>query len=138
MPIRPENKARYPKDWKDISLRIRKRARKRCECRGECGLDHFEEMDTHYGRDYTDNGRNQPDRCMARNYEPHYHTGSKVILTTAHLDHTPENCADTNLKAMCQRCHLRMDRHIHAANRKETHARKKAENRATLAVRELV
>lgn len=29
----------------------------------------------------------------------------KVVLTVAHLDHTPENCADDNLKAWCQRCH---------------------------------
>ena len=43
MPIRPENKARYPKNWKEIADRIRKRARNRCECRGECGIDHGEE-----------------------------------------------------------------------------------------------
>ena len=30
MPIRPENKARYPKDWKQISLRIRARADNKC------------------------------------------------------------------------------------------------------------
>jgi hypothetical protein len=36
-------------------------------------------------------------------------TDSIVVLTVAHLDHTPENCADDNLKAMCQRCHNRYD-----------------------------
>lgn len=102
MPIRPENRARYPKDWKAISLRIRlERAGNRCECNGECGCDH-------------DGGR-----CDAVNYEPHPLTGSKVILTVAHLDHVPENCADDNLKAMCQRCHNRYDMPMRRAGIRE-------------------
>jgi 5-methylcytosine-specific restriction endonuclease McrA len=33
-----------------------------------------------------------------------------VVLTVAHLDHQPENCADPeNMKALCQRCHNRYD-----------------------------
>ena len=36
-----------------------------------------------------------------------------MVLTVAHLDHTPENNALTNLKAMCQRCHLRLDSFQH-------------------------
>lgn len=31
------------------------------------------------------------------------------MLTVAHLDHVPENCAPGNLKAMCQRCHNTYD-----------------------------
>lgn len=91
MPIRPENKARYPKDWKVISLRIRnERAKGLCECEGECGIDHG-------------------GRCNERNHTHHSETGSRVVLTVAHLDHIPENCGDDNLKAMCQRCHNRYD-----------------------------
>ena len=92
MPIRLENRARYPKDWKQISLRIRlERAESQCECSGQCG----QECCT--------------PRCQAMNYEPHPDTGSKVVLTVAHLDHIPENCGDDNLLAMCQRCHNRYD-----------------------------
>lgn len=91
MPIRPENRARYPKDWKEISARIRfERAGGRCECAGECGGDHGS-------------------TCAALHGEPHPDTGSIVVLTVAHLDHEPENCDDDNLKAMCQRCHNRYD-----------------------------
>ena len=36
-----------------------------------------------------------------------------VVLTTAHLDHTPENCDPANLRAMCQGCHLHYDRDHH-------------------------
>ena len=37
-----------------------------------------------------------------------------MVLTVAHLDHTPENCEPENLKAMCQRCHLTYDAAHHA------------------------
>ena len=121
MPIRPENQARYPKDWAEISKRIRRRARNRCECRGECGLRHHRvkgkqidlppELQIKGTRAF---------RCAAVNGDPHPVTKSKVVLTTAHLNHKPEDCADTNLKAMCQKCHLTYDRHHHASNRRRT------------------
>lgn len=102
MPIRPENKARYPKDWKQISLAIKERAGWQCECNGECGRG------THAGR------------CTNRHKEPAYGTGSTVILTTAHLDHQPENCTPDNLRAMCQGCHLHYDRHHHTQTKYAT------------------
>jgi hypothetical protein len=37
------------------------------------------------------------------------------VLTTSHLDPVPEHCDDTNLRAMCQRCHLAYDAPLHAA-----------------------
>jgi elongation factor P--beta-lysine ligase len=36
MPIRPENKDRYPKDWPEIRKRILERAKNRCEF---CGVE---------------------------------------------------------------------------------------------------
>jgi hypothetical protein len=96
MPIRPENRARYPSGWREISLAIKRRARWRCECKGECGRG------THEGR------------CPNRHGHPAYGSESIVVLTTAHLDHTPENCEPANLKAMCQGCHLHYDRDHHA------------------------
>lgn len=38
MPIRPENKARYPKDWPAISRAIRDRAGNKCE---DCGVENY-------------------------------------------------------------------------------------------------
>jgi len=32
-----------------------------------------------------------------------------IILTVAHLNHTPEDCRDRNLRALCQRCHFAYD-----------------------------
>lgn len=99
MPIRPENRNRYPKDWQQISNRIRfDRAQGRCECMGECGRGHH-------------------GRCPNLHGQPAYGTGSTVVLMVAHLNHTPEDCDDTNLKAMCQGCHLHYDKEHHEQTR---------------------
>ncbi len=105
MPIRPENRDRYPASWGEISRRIRfDRAGGQCECEGECGTDHEAEFDDVFVP--ADGG---PTRCQAEHDWPHPITDSFVVLTVAHLDHTPENCDDANLVAMCQRCHNRYD-----------------------------
>lgn len=102
MPIRPEEKARYPKNWKAVSLEVRAAAGWRCE-----GSPAY------------------PD-CRAVNAEPHPVTGSKVVLTVAHLNHQPEDCGEPgnrpNLKAWCQRCHLTYDAPVHAMNAAITRA----------------
>jgi hypothetical protein len=104
VPIRPENRDRYPVDWPQISHRIKdERAKWRCECRGECGRPA-----AHLGGD---------GRCVNRHGEPAVGTGSRVVLTTAHRDHAPENCADANLFAACNGCHLHYDREHHAETR---------------------
>lgn len=103
MPIRPENRDRYPDDWREISSRIRfVRAQGRCECEGECGRG------TH------------TNRCPNVHGRPAYGTGSKVVLTVAHLNHTPEDCTDDNLRAMCNGCHLHYDKDHHAITRAQT------------------
>src|ERR1017187_3636174 len=38
-----------------------------------------------------------------------------IVLTVAHFDHQPENCADENLAALCQRCHNSYDAPMRAA-----------------------
>lgn len=111
MPIK--DASRYPKDWRAISLRIRARSGGQCECEGECGLHR------------TTPG---PRRCIERNGEPARWAKGKVVLTVAHLNHQPEDCRDENLKAMCQRCHLRYDADLHKRNSAATR-REKLRNR---------
>ena len=108
MPIKPENLKRYPKDWPKISRRIRfERADGRCECKGECGTAHPAYLEGY--------------RCTAQHGKQHPLTGSKVVLTVAHLDHQPEHSDDDdNLKAMCQRCHLAYDADHHRIQREKT------------------
>jgi len=110
MPIRPEMRAAYPPDWPQISLRIRtERAGGRCECTGWCGATPHEEG-----------------RCGAINGQPHPLTGSRVVLTVAHLNHTPQDCRDENLAAACQRCHLSYDKREHARQASHTRAMRAA------------
>lgn len=96
MPIRAENRSKYPRDWPAISRRIRfDRAKGRCE--------------------WVMNGM----RCEARHGKPHPVTGALVVLTTMHLDHDPANCSDCNLVAACQHHHNRYDVKMRAAGIKK-------------------
>jgi heterodisulfide reductase subunit B len=47
-----------------------------------------------------------------------FHGITKVILTTAHMDHDKTNNRFWNLKHLCQKCHLHHDRNQHDMNRK--------------------
>ncbi len=106
----PFHRDRYPEDWEEISAAIRERSGGQCECEGECGLHR-----THPG----------PRRCQERNGEPAVWARGKVVLTVAHLNHDPQDCRSENLKAMCQRCHLRYDQPHHAKHAAETRRRRR-------------
>lgn len=123
MPIRPENKARYPKDWKTVVVpRIRARSGNRCECTGQCGVNHPAPLT---GRLRSPDGELLPNRCSAWNGMPIDDIeGPKIVLTVMHLNHTPEDCSDANLLHACQGCHNRYDAPVRAAGIK---ARRKAE-----------
>jgi hypothetical protein len=49
---------------------------------------------------------------------------TRVILAAAHLDHDPANSAPSNLKSLCQRCHMLHDRPHHLAQRRLTYLRR--------------
>jgi len=86
----------YPRTWKQISKFLRKyRADSCCE---ECGLPN-------YGY--------QPDN------------GAYIILTVAHLDHNPKNNYLSNLRVLCQRCHLAYDKTHHLSTRRENRRKAK-------------
>lgn len=96
MPIRPENKARYPENWKEVRAGILERAGNRCEC---CGVENH-----------------------SHRLNPKTGKRVRIVLTIAHLDHVPENCDPSNLRAWCQKCHNSYD----AQHRAETRLRTKA------------
>lgn len=98
MPIRPENRKRYPPDWRAIAYGVKTEAKWRCE-----GSPAY------------------PD-CSAEHDSPHPVTGSIVVLTVAHLNHTPEDVRRENLRAWCQRCHNTYDAPMRAAGRKARRA----------------
>lgn len=116
MPIRPENKARYPADWPAIRLRILQRARYRCEHPG-CGAPHRTLGYWHENK-FRPMSRSMRDAgCKAGSVIACFDGPEikiiKLVLTIAHLDHTPEHCEDDNLRAWCQRHHLAYDAEHH-------------------------
>lgn len=139
MPIRPENKHRYPPDWGAIVAAVRERSGDRCE---QCGVEN-----------HAIGGRLRDGRWLRalplgerllRLEWPKPGTVSwcsdgvrferlriiRIVLTTAHLDHVPENCGLNNLRHWCQRCHLAYDAEHHAQSRYMN--RKAAENTVEL------
>lgn len=95
----PVDWSRYPRNWKRVRRVILRRARNCCEW------------------------------CGAENYQPNPATGSKVVLTIAHLGDPFAEGADKhdkldiraeNLAALCQRCHLRHDIKEHVENRRRS------------------
>ncbi|HJV76035.1 MAG TPA: hypothetical protein VJ654_17575 [Noviherbaspirillum sp.] len=132
MPIKPENKSRYPANWNEIRAAVLERADHKCEkcnvknrtriCRG-AGNDADTYMTSEAEVFDADNGE-YLGRCRMSDY----HVGKMVdiVLTIAHLDHQPENCGMENLRAWCQRCHLRYDAEHHARNAAATRKSRKA------------
>jgi len=133
MPIKPENKARYPANWKEIRAAILARANGECEkCKAPNGspiargLGRF--ADT-YMIDSGDIYSAEDGEYLGRVRHYEYECTDQwimVVLTIAHLDHTPENNDPANLRAWCQRCHLRYDAEHHAKNSRETRRARKA------------
>lgn len=132
MPIRPENKDRYPANWaSEIRPAILKRAGDACErCKAKNGEVICREMS---GATYmVDDGYvfdSATGDCLGRARVTDYPAGRyiTIVLTIAHLDHQPENCEPDNLRAWCQRCHLAYDKDHHAETRRATIAARKAD-----------
>lgn len=105
----PMNRSLYPAGWEAFSISIRAgRALHRCECTGECGL-HKNDLAGF--------------RCREVNKQAARFFHGRVVLTVAHLCDCYPLCADPgHVKAMCQRCHLRVDRFRHSASRVRTQA----------------
>jgi hypothetical protein len=107
----PVDWKRYPRNWNRVVKAIRRRSQDLCEW------------------------------CGAENYAAHPITGSKVVLTTAHLGepfamkadkHDKHDIRAENLAHLCQRCHLRHDIEEHKENARKTRERKRALNEPTL------
>ena len=122
MPIKPENKLRYPANWNEIRAAILERAGNCCE---QCKVKNRTRIARGAGRDvdtymtddadvYCADSGQYLGQCRMSDYDVLRMTD--IVLTVAHLDHTPENCEPENLKALCQRCHLKYDAQHHAQN----------------------
>jgi hypothetical protein len=98
MPSDPRN---YPPNWRELKVQVRARAGSVCECMGECGL--------HHGH-----------RCVEVHQKPARHFAGLTALATAHCCNDGPACPKLgHLKALCQRCHLRLDAQLHWKHRRQ-------------------
>lgn len=129
----PCNYKLYPKNWKtEIRPDILRRANNCCEfcnvpnykhiLRGNWnGIECYQDED---GMIYDAN----TSEVIGSDYVGEVHPNNtliKVVLTIAHLDHNTNNNDYSNLKALCQKCHLDYDKEHHKTNSRKTINKKK-------------
>ena len=142
----PCDMKRYPDDWKKRRERILTRAKHRCE---RCGVPNYavgywdaNGWTPNGGNgpcDASGQGKRWPSYepityLEAREFADHYNdhgTGKRltdcygnrwvvVVLTIAHLiPDGPLECPDSDLQALCQKCHNALDAPMRARHRKE-------------------
>lgn len=116
----------YHPKWTLIRRLIMKRAKHSCEL---CGVPNYTVRRTstkdgsyqisHYIWLGKHNYKDAKAHCVTLNEEADGEgKWSVVVLTIAHMDRDKKNNKFDNLKALCQRCHLKHDIHQHVANRK--------------------
>lgn len=114
-PIRPENRHRYTAaaGWPEIRRQVLLWDR---WCCAFCGLSNGEMIDRRPTAEHVEgqtwDGIRKP-RWV------------KIVLTVAHLDGGTDHSDPANLRALCQRCHLRHDAKQHAETARITRAAKR-------------
>lgn len=111
----PMNRALYPANWEAIALEIKTAANWTCTqcgrpCRrpGESVAKFVDRLAGSIHVGYLDELYEE----VCDEETGGYATAEKpqrFTLTVAHLDHIPENCDRSNLRALCAPCHCRYD-----------------------------
>lgn len=126
MPIKPENRKRYPdkKEWAAIRQHILARAGGVCE---RCAVaDRAVGARDALGLFWAIGEIEQCDPLIvAHNFGTSNPKTFKIILTIAHLDHQPEHNDYSNLAALCQKCHNAHDREFRKGNAAKTREAKR-------------
>jgi hypothetical protein len=150
MPIKAENKLKYPSDWKIIRELILDRSHHRCE---QCGIPNhavgyrdktgrFKPLQGSKKYNAAGQGLDWPIRSLldyaeaqriaksaSNDYDAdyqEYHHYIVIVLTISHSNHNPADCRPENLRALCQKCHLAHDKQQHVATARLTRRGPKA------------
>jgi 5-methylcytosine-specific restriction endonuclease McrA len=105
----------YPKNWKELSLKIRERENNSCKF---CGVknhsfirrkpkgefEYLNEAETQALYKFRDASKKPLHKILK------IAGATKIILTVAHLDRKLVDHSEENLAALCQRCHLSHDK----------------------------
>lgn len=116
----PIDYSKYPSNWKtEIRPAILERAGNCCE---ECGVKNYSRGARDFNGEWFD--EMQIDNMNSDTGFWHFQSMHvkiiKIVLTIAHMDHDITNNKYSNLKALCQKCHLNHDKEHHRKNTKET------------------
>lgn len=105
----PVDYKKYPPNWfSEIRAAILLRAKNACEF---CGVENYSPI-----------LKREKLRGVVGGVKE-----TRVILTIAHLDHNITNNEPWNLRALCQRCHLKHDQAHHQESCKRTRAKQRKE-----------
>lgn len=131
----PCDYSKYPSNWKsEIRPAILERAEYKCE---ECGVGNklwgYRDKEGHFYSSQLiedtleNNGVDMFDDVLSNCYDKKGNPTKpiQIVLTIAHLDNDLSNNNYSNLKALCQRCHLRRDIDHHKKTSRETRNNKK-------------
>jgi hypothetical protein len=106
----PVDYKKYPPLWFDvIRPDILKRAMHKCE---HCASRNYSTY--HYERGFRHFHLDEKDRQW---FSDKGHKCKKVVLTISHTDHDIQNNDYSNLRALCQKCHLAHDKERHLQTR---------------------
>jgi len=85
----PMDRSLYPSNWDEIATSVKNEADWCCQ---ECGKQCY-----------------RPGQASLSCIKTDRSKWASNTLTVAHLDHRPENCDRSNLRALCAPCHCRYD-----------------------------
>ncbi len=103
----PMQRSLYPKNWDEIARRIKQSANWHCQqCNKPCLLPKEDFLNFLIRCQFTV-GEAIAAFLDGETLNPNKDV--RFVLTTAHLNHQPEDCRRSNLKALCAPCHCRMD-----------------------------
>lgn len=93
----PMDRSLYPSSWDEIARTIKNQVLWNCQaCDRPCRKP---------GETMADFAKRLPEVWLPSFKEK----PGRFVLTVAHLDHVPQNCDRSNLRAWCAPCHCRYD-----------------------------
>ncbi len=138
----PVDMKRYPANWKEITLRIKRRDGWKCKfCKvfhGDWGYRDSNGTFIQVDKFALKNAGYQRPPFMIACTDGVTRKIVEIVLTTAHLGtakpdgspgdkHDKHDCRDENLAALCQQCHLRYDIAEHVENASKTREKRRVE-----------
>lgn len=149
MPIRPDLRKYYGPVWQSVRARILERAGGKFDAKGkylggarceQCKVPDQQRVQRGRGGLWKSLLVGEQSLWRDRHGEltdilpcyPRVRT-VRIVLTVAHLNHTPGDDRDENLKALCQWCHNHYDAPVRAVHARETRMTRKDKGRPLLA-----